>query len=207
LAAQLKAIKGTIGTLYFVTHMNEDGDLVFTSPSKMTFAPAATIAEKVKDSVQVERIDFRGCNAGQATTELNKIRVALHATKAIGSTCTLVNQIAGPINVEGRPITRPQELTDPKVKAAFAAGFKDARAKFESKKKNCIINDSTEGYFQAGARLVAYWANPGSMADDDGWDDSKSVCYKDLKVEKIDPTGKQPVIGPDDCKLVEIGKK
>jgi hypothetical protein len=64
-----------------------------------------------------------------------------------------------------------------------------------------------DGYFQAGGRLVAYWANPGSMAQDDGWDDSKSVCFKDLKQEKIDPTKKLPVIGPDDCKVVEIGKK
>ena len=207
LTKQLKAIKGPIRTLYFVGHMNEDGDLLFTSPGKMDYVPAATIATKIRGSAQVEGIDFRGCNTGQAPAEMQKIGVALKATKVTGSTCTLVSQIAGPINVDGRPITRPEDLNDKKVKTAFDAGFKKAREEFVDKKKKCIVNDSTGGYFQAGARLVAYWANPGSMAKDDGWDDSKSICYKDLKVEKIDPTKKLPVIGPDDCKLVEVGKK
>ena len=40
LAKQLKAIKGPIGTLYFVGHMNEDGDLLFTSPGKQDYVPA-----------------------------------------------------------------------------------------------------------------------------------------------------------------------
>jgi hypothetical protein len=69
------------------------------------------------------------------------------------------------------------------------------------------LNDSVEGYFQAGGKLIAYWANPGSMADDTAWDDNKSICYRDLKVEKVDPTKKLPVIGPDDCKLIELGAK
>jgi hypothetical protein len=45
------------------------------------------------------------------------------------------------------------------------------------------------------------------MADETAWDDSKSICYRDLKVEKVDPTKKLPVIGPDDCKLIELGAK
>jgi len=44
------------------------------------------------------------------------------------------------------------------------------------------------------------------LCDEHGWDDTKSICYKDLKVEKVDPTKKLPVIGPDDCKLVELAK-
>ena len=208
LVKQLKAINGPIRTLYFVGHMNEDGDLLFTSPGKMDYVRAETVATKIKGSATVEGIDFRGCNLGQSPAEMDKIRVALNATEATGSTCTLVSQIAGPIKVDGRPITRPEDLNDKKVKTAFDAEFKKARELFEDKKKTCIVNDSTEGYFQAGARLVAYWANPGSMADEDGWDDSKSTCYKNLKVEKIDQTKKPPVIGPDDCKLVtNIGKK
>lgn len=207
LAKQLKAIKGPIGTLYFIGHMNEDGDLLFTSPGKQDYVPAETIATKIRGSAQVESIDLRGCNAGQAPAEMDKIRVAVKATKVTGSTCTLVSQIAGPIKVDGRPITRPEDLKDKKVKTAFDAEFKEAREKFEFKKKKCIVNDSTDGYFQAGARLVAYWANPGSMAEDDAWDDSKSVCFSDLKTEKVDPSKKLPVIGPDDCKLLEVGKK
>jgi hypothetical protein len=185
--------------------MNEDGDILFTSSGKMDFVPAATVAAKISGSAQVDNIDLRGCNAGQSPAELEKVRVALKATKITGSTCTLANQIAGPVKVDGRPITRPEDLKDKKVKTAFDAGFKQAHEKFEDKKKKCIVNDSTDGYFQAGGKLVAYWANPGSMAQDDGWDDSKSICYNDLKVQKVDPK-KPPVFGPDDCKLVEIAK-
>jgi hypothetical protein len=206
LAKQLKAIKVPIGTLFFVAHMDEDGDLVFTSPGKETFVRAETIASKVKDSAQVESIDFRGCNLAQAPAEMDKIRVALKATKVTGSTCSLVSQIAGPIMIGSKAITQPKDLTD-KNKTAFDDGFKKIHEIFVDAKKKCIINDSVDGYFQTGGRLIAYWANPGSMADQAGWDDKKSVCYKDLKVEKVDPTKKIPVIGPDDCKLVEVGKK
>jgi Domain of unknown function (DUF4157) len=212
LAKQLKAVKVPIGTLFFVAHMDDDGDLVFTtpgqgnSPGTETFVQAETVASKLKDSVRVENIDFRGCNAAQAPAEMDKIRVALKATKVTGSNCTLVQQIADPIKLDGKEITQPKDLTD-KNKAAFEAGFKKVHELFVDSKKKCIINDSKDGYFQTGGRLIAYWANPGSMADDVGWDDNKSICYKDLKVEKVDPTKKLPVIGPDDCKLVEIGKK
>jgi len=207
LSKQLKAIKAPIATLFFVAHMTEDGDLLFTSPGKMTYVPAEEIAAKIKDSVQVESIDFRGCNVAQAPAAMDKIRVALKATKVTGSTCSLVEQVAPPIKVDGKEITRPEQLTDKKVKTAFDIGFKKVHELFVDAKKKCIINDSVDGYFQTDGRLIAYWANPGSMADDTGWDDMKSICYKDLKVEKVDPTKKLPVIGPDDCKLVEVGKK
>ena len=205
LAKQLKAIKVPVRTLYFVAHMNEDGDLLFTSPGKLTFVPAEAIASKIKDSAQVESIDFRGCQIAQAPAEMDKIRVALKASKVTGSTCTFVKQTADPITIGGKAITRPEDLSDKKVKTAFDAGFKKLHELFVDARKKCIINDSTDGYFQTGGRLMAVWVNPGSMADDAGWDDKKSICYKDLKVEKVDPTKKLPVIGPDDCKLVEVG--
>jgi hypothetical protein len=44
------------------------------------------------------------------------------------------------------------------------------------------------------------------MADVTGFDDTKSVCYKDLKTQKFDPTKKMPVIDPNDCKLIELSK-
>jgi hypothetical protein len=77
LAKQLKAIKVPIGTLYFVGHMDEDGDLVFISPgqgnsaSTETFVQAETVASKIKDSAHVENLDFRGCNAAQAPAEMD----------------------------------------------------------------------------------------------------------------------------------------
>jgi hypothetical protein len=181
---------------------------LFTSPGKKTYVPAEAMASKIKDSAKVEGIDFRGCSIAQAPAEMDKIRVALKATKVTGLTCTMVKQIADPIKTPGgKAITRPEQLTDKKVKSAFDAGFKKVHELFVDKRKNCIINDSEDGYFQTGGRLIAVWVNPGSMADETAWDDMKSICYKDLKTEKIDTTKKLPVIGPDDCKLVEVGKK
>jgi hypothetical protein len=209
LAKQLKAIKGPIRTVYFVSHMNEDGDLVFTSPAKgaspaiENFVQAETVALKVKDSAQVENIDFRGCNSAQAPTEMDKIRVALKATKATGSTCSLVYQIAEPMKLDGKEITRRKDVTDWK---AFNRGFDMLHKEFKDGRKKCILNDSVDGYFEKGGKLMAYWANPGSMADQDAWDDMKSICYKNLRVETVDPK-KPPVIGEDDCKRVEVGKK
>ena len=205
LSKQLKAIKGPVRTLYFVAHMNEDGDLLFTSPGKMTYVPAEQLAADIKGTVQVENVDFRGCNLAQAPAEMDKIRVTLNATKATGSTCTLVTQISDPVKVDGKPITRPEDLTDNKTKIAFEAGLKKTKELFVDAKKKCIINDSKDGYFQTGGKLLAVWANPESMADDTGWDDSKSICYSALKLEKVDLT-KKPVIDPNDCKLVEVGK-
>jgi hypothetical protein len=207
LVKQLKTIKGPVKTLYFVAHMTEDGDLMFTSPGKMDYKPAEMIAARVKGILQVDSINFQGCNIAQSPGEMQKIAGALNATKATGSTCTLVEQTSDPVKVDGKPILRPEQLNDKKVKTAFDAGFKNLHALFVDKRKKCILNDSVDGYFQGGGKLIAYWANPGSMADDKGWDDTKSTCYKDLKVEKLDPTKKLPVIDPDDCKLIEVGAK
>jgi Domain of unknown function (DUF4157) len=207
LAKQLKSIKGPLKTLYFFAHMTDDGNLMFHTRSKQDYRPAAEIAEKVKGTVQVENLNFQGCSIAQAPAEMNRIAVSLKATRARGSTCTLVEQTAPPVKVDGKPIIRPEQLLDKRVKAAFDKGLKDARDLFVDKKKNCILNDTVDGYFQAGGRLIAHWANPGSMADETGWDDTKSICYKDLKTVQLDPNQKLPVIDEDDCKLIELAKK
>lgn len=207
LAKQLKSIKGPVRTLYFVAHMTDDGNLVFDAPSTKTFEPAERIADKVKGSIQVDNLNFQGCSIAQSPGEMQRIAVALKATRATGSTCTLVEQTAAPVMVNNKPILRPEQLADKTIKAAFDAGFRQAHDLFVDKKKKCILNDSVEGYFKAGGRLTAYWANPESMADDAGWDDSKSVCYKDLKTETLDPTKKLPVLNPDDCKLIEVARR
>jgi hypothetical protein len=207
LAAQLKTIKGPIGTLYFVAHMIDDGSLMFEAGNTMNFVLPETVAEKIKGTVQVDSLDFRGCQAGQAPAALDKIRVSLTATKVTGGTCTLVTQVADPIKSGGKPITKPEQLKNTKVKADFEAGLKKTRELFVDNKKKCIINDTEAGYFQTGGKLIAVWANPDSMAESTAWDDTKSVCYNKLKTEKIDPTKKLPVIDPDDCKLIEVDKK
>jgi hypothetical protein len=199
--------KGSLKTLYFFAHMTPEGDLMFKTPGKQDYVPAATIAGKVKGAAQVENLNFQGCGIAQAPAEMNRIAVSLKATRARGSTCTLVEQTAPPVKVNGKAIIRPEQLLDEKVKVAFDKGLKDARAQFVDKSKNCILNFSVDGYFAAGGKLIAYWANPESMAEEARWDDSKSTCYKDLKVVHLDPSQKMPVIDPDDCKLIELGKK
>ena len=187
---------------------------MFTAPGKkpgdviMEYVPPDIMASKIKDSANVGSIDFQGCSIAQAPGEMQKIRGALKATKATGSTCTLVTHSSDPIRTaDNREITKPEQLKDPKVKAQFIAGRKKVRDLFLDKKKNCIINDTVDGYFQTGGRLIAAWVNPDSMADSTGWDDKKSICYRDLKLQRLDPTKKIPVIDPDDCKLIEVRKK
>jgi hypothetical protein len=207
LVKQLKAVKEPIGTLFFFAHMDEDGDILFTSPSKMDYVPAETVASKIKGTVHVDGIDLRGCSVAQAPEAINKMRTAAQATKITGATCTIVRHISDPVKVNGKAITTPEQLSDPKIKKAFDEGFKKVHELFTDHKKKCILNDTVDGYFKTGGRLVAVWANPSSMANDTDWDDKKSVCFKDLKTEKVDPA-KPPVIGPDDCKLIEVtGKK
>ncbi len=207
LAKELKRIKGPLKTLYFFAHMTPEGDLMFHTPGKQDYVPAEKIAEKVKGAVQVENLNFQGCGIAQAPAEMNRIAVSLKATRARGSTCTLVEQTAPPVKVDGKPIIRPEQLLDKNVKAAFEKGLKQARDLFVDKKKKCILNDTVDGYFQAGGKLIAHWANPGSMADETGWDDTKSICYKDLKTVQLDPTQKLPVIDENDCKLIELSKR
>ncbi|MGD0990549.1 MAG: hypothetical protein ABR874_22310 [Candidatus Sulfotelmatobacter sp.] len=206
LVKQLKAVKEPIGTLFFFAHMNEDGDILFTPPGKMDFVPAETVASKIKDSVHVDAIDLRGCSVAQSPAAISKIKVAVQATKITGATCTIVKQVGNPVKVNGKEITTPGQLSNPKIKNAFDDGFKKMHELFTDQRKKCIVNDSVDGYFKTGGRLVAVWANPGSMANDTDWDDKKSVCFKDLKTEKVDPA-KPPVIGPDDCKLIEVSDK
>jgi len=187
--------------------MTADGDILFTSPGKDTFTPAGEIASKIKGAAKVENIDFRGCEIAQAPAEMEKVRTALKATKITGSTCGVVTQVGKPIKAFGKEITKPEQLKNAKVRKQFDIGFKQLRKEFTEGRDKCIINDSEDGYFKTGGKLIAVWVNPGSMANTNGWDKLKSICHKDLKVQQVDPTGKLPVIGPDDCKLLEIGKK
>ncbi|PZR99664.1 MAG: hypothetical protein DLM67_03230 [Candidatus Nephthysia bennettiae] len=203
---KLKALKAPVKTLFFVGHSTADGDIVFETPGKSNFVPAGKIAQSVKNVVQVENIDFHGCAVAVSPRELDKVRVALSAKKAVGSTCELVRQVAGPIKVGGRAITdrKTFDLTKDENRKVFDKGLKMLRDSFGDDRKKCIINDSEDGYFQAHGRLVAVWANPESIAGNDAFDKGKSICYGALKHEKVDPS-KNPVIDENQCKLVELG--
>ena len=207
LVTKLKTIKGPIKKLHFIGHMQDDGTIIFKSSNVSTYVLPADVAAAIKDAVKVEEISFQGCEIGQSPSEMHNIAGALSATKATGSNCSLVNQESDPVKVDGKPILKPGQLKDKKVRTAFEKGLKELREKFRDKSKKCIMNDTEEGYFKAGGKLFAYWANPASIAHSPEWDDSKSICYTDLKKVQIDPTQKIPVIDPEDCKLIEIEAK
>jgi hypothetical protein len=205
---KLKGLKAPVKTLFLLGHSNADGDIVFETPGKSEFVRAETIAESVKGIVQVENIDFHSCAVAVSPGEIEKVRTALKAKKARGSTCELVRQVARPINGPGKkPITdrRTFDLNKPENRKLFDAGLKMIRDAFGDDRKKCITNDSEEGYFQTHGKLIAVWANPECIAGNDAFDKSKSVCFSDLKLEKVDPS-KNPVIDENQCKIVEVGK-
>jgi hypothetical protein len=203
----LKALKVPVKTLFFVGHSDADGDIVFETHKTRNFVPAETIAKSVKGVVQVENIDYQGCAVAVSPGEIDKVRKALNAKKARGSTCELVRQVAGPIKVGKKSITDRQtfDLTKPANRKLFDAGFKKLHDAFGDDRKKCITNDSEEGYFQAHGKLIAVWANPESIAGNNAFDKSNSVCYGELKIENVDPS-KNPVIDENKCKIVEVGK-
>ena len=204
---QLKTLKAPVKTLYFVGHSDADGDIVFETKKTRDFVPAEKIARSVKGVVQVENIDYQGCAVAVSPGEIDKVRKALNAKKARGSTCELVRQVAGPIKVGKKSITdrRTFDLDKPENRKLFDAGLKKLRDAFGDDRKKCITNDSEEGYFKAHGKLIAVWANPESIAGNNAFDKSKSVCYGDLKTENVDPS-KNPVIDENQCKIVEVGK-
>lgn len=203
---RLKALKAPVKTLFFFGHSNADGDIVFETPGRQDFVPAEKIAQSLKGVVQVDSIDFHGCAVAVSPKEMEKVRTALKAKKAWGSTCELVRQTAGPIKVKGKPITDPAkfDLSKAENRKLFDDGLKALRDSFGDERRKCVINDSEDGYFKARGKLVAVWVNPESIAGNDAFDKSLSVCYAALKREKVDPS-KNPVIDENKCKLVEIG--
>lgn len=205
LVKQLKTVKIPVRTLFLMGHSNADGDIVFETLGQLDFVPAERIAQSLKGVIQVENIDFGGCAVGVSPREMDKVRVALNATRARGSTCELVKQVVGPIKTpEGKAITDRKmfDLTNKKNKDLFDRGFKMLHDALKDDRKKCIINDSEDGYFQAHGQLLAIWANPESIAGDASFDKSKSVCYGDLKTEVVDPS-KNPVIDENQCEIVE----
>lgn len=206
MVSKLKALKAPVKTLFFFGHSNADGDIVFERPGRQDFVPAEKIAQSLKGVVQVESIDFHGCAAGVSPKEIDKVKGALKAKKALASTCELVRQVAGPIKAPGgKLITDPStfDLSKPDNRKLFDTGFKSLHDSFGDDRRKCIINDSEEGYFKAHGKLVAVWANPESIAGNNAFDKSLSICYGDLRREKLDAS-KNPVIDENKCKLVEL---
>jgi hypothetical protein len=207
---KLKALKGPVRTLFFMGHSNAEGDIVFeTQKGKDTIqhaVAAAEVAKAVKGVLTVDNVDFQGCAIAVSPDALDTVRVALSAKTAQGSTCEVVRQVAGPITVGGKAITDRAtfDLSKPANRKVFDDGLKQLRAAFADDRRQCIINNTEDGYFQANGRLVAVWANPESIAGQDAFDKGKSVCFANLKKEKVDPS-KHPVVDENQCKILQLG--
>ena len=64
------------------------------------------------------------------------------------------------------------------------------------------MNKSEKDFFAAGGRFVALWFNPtftGEFIPD------KSVCYKDVTAQKVDPA--KALSESQDCRLIEVDTK
>jgi hypothetical protein len=126
--------------------------------------------------------DFRGCTIGQSPKALNELRAAFGARSAVGGNCYLVSQTSGPIKLDGTKITKASQVSDAD-RNAFASGLRKLIDSF-GPAKDCILNKSEDGYFRAGGVMVAQWFSPELSTK---WDERKSRCYGELKVEPVDP--------------------
>lgn len=207
MATELKRIRFPIKTLFIMSHSLPSGDLGFESGGQTHYVMPTELASKLKGIVAPENspetLDFRGCSIGTSPKEMDRIRTAVGAKTAIGSTCFLVNQANGPIRIDGSQITSTKQLTKDN-RPVFEEGMKKLKNSF-GKAKGCILDESEAAYFRAGGKLVALWASP---TLDTKWDERKSICYKNLPEETVDPTTarggdvESDLVGH--CKLVKV---
>jgi hypothetical protein len=186
MARALKRFRAPIKTLFVISHALPSGDLGFESGSSIRYVRPATLAAALKGSVPAARapqlLDFRGCTIGQDPKAMDQLRAALGAGAAVGGNCYLVTQTMGPIELNGKRITRRNQVKASN-RAQFEQGLKMVVAKF-GRAKHAILDTSSDAYFRAGGQLVAQWFNPTLST---AWDARKSKPYKALTAVTVDP--------------------
>jgi uncharacterized protein DUF4157 len=204
---KLKAINFPIGRLIVSSHALPDGSLLFESGDVIKDEDADLIAKKLKGSIKPEfapdLVDFRGCTIGQSPAAMDAIRNSVGAKGATAGNCYIANWPMGPVNLNGKPITKPSQVKAGD-RSAFEKGLQMLRDSFGPAKK-CIIDDSEEAYFRAGGKMVAQYFNSDLNAT---WEERKSVCYSSLTPEQVDPSkGASTDPGLEgNCKLIHVGK-
>ena len=105
--------------------------------------------------MKVDNVDFHGCAVAVSPGELDKVRVALSAKKAQGSTCEVVRQVAGPIKVGKTAITDRStfDLSKAENRRVFDAGLRQLRDSFTDDPKH-LSSTQLEGRFQAKAEIA-----------------------------------------------------
>jgi hypothetical protein len=199
MVVELTKIDSPIGTLYFVTHSTANGGLRFGNEEG--FIEPANIADKLKNAVSADSapdvVDFRGCSVGTSPKAMNQIRAALKARSVIAGNCFAVIARSTPIKIGGKPITKTSDITDANL-AQFEKLMKDTADNFGEKKK-CILNRSKKDFFAAGGRFVLLWFNHDFTGE---WLKGKSVCYKDITRETVDPD--KAISQSQECQLIEV---
>ncbi|MCK5013335.1 MAG: DUF4157 domain-containing protein [Candidatus Omnitrophica bacterium] len=196
---ELAKIDFPIGTLYFVTHSTASGGLRFGNEEG--FIEPADIADKLKNAVSADSapyiVDFRGCSVGTSPKAMNQIRAALRARSVVAGNCFAVIARSTPIKIGDKPITKTSDITGVN-RAQFKKLMKDTADNFGEKKK-CILNRSKKDFLAAGGRFVLLWFNHDFTGK---WLKDKSVCYKDITPETVDPD--KAMSQSQDCRLIKV---
>jgi len=203
MAAELQSFGSPLATLYILAHSTADAQIKFAGKNWVSAnSLAATLNGSLTNFYTPRTIDFRGCSIGMDPGGMEKIRDALAATRIIGSTCYMNIFSRGPISLEGVSITNKNQLKKRGYRAGFATQFKVLQNNFKESKK-CIVNDTYDGYFEAGGFLTSIYTTKILGAD---YSATESTCYKDLPKSVIHPNeiGKGKLKGAPTCRLVQV---
>ena len=206
-AKTLAKIDGPIGTLYFVTHSTNSGELKFGKSEG--FIKAADIASKLKGSLPAEdspqTVDFRGCSVGSSPKAMEDIRTALGAQSVAAGNCYAVIKLSGSIKIgetgHRQEITNSVQITKEnrkKFEELYRVAYNNL-AKSVGGKTACIVTKSEKDFFSADGRFVALYFNSEFTAD---WIDGKSVCYNEAAHEIVDPA--KPATGTEGCRVITV---
>jgi hypothetical protein len=201
-AAALGKIDFPIATLYVIAHSSREGGVKFGDEG---FVKPADIAAKFTNTVPSgnapDAVDFRGCSVGASPKAMNDIGTALGAKSVVAGDCYSIIDNTTPLKLGDDFITKKSDLTGHDHKK-----FKELMesTEYNLRSRKCILNPGEEGYFATGGKFVALWFNRDFSTK---WDKDKSVCYKDLKPETVDPKTIDPNQAPSlssPCKLIQV---
>ena len=176
LVAGLKALHGPIGTIYIISHSNDQGTIHFDlNPPNSPRIDIGDLANQVKGTkLCPDSISFRGCRIGASDTGLVALRDALGAGEASGQTCFVVARETGAVSVGGIDIRAKSQLNTQDKRDAFDSGFKDMLDDFKQDGRNVSngiiplkagedftthLDQLKVVYFRNKGNLVSVWSN------------------------------------------------
>lgn len=201
-----------IGTLHVISHADATGEIMIMSekkegePQTASWVPITTLSLDLKDVFHSDEpnrsemapltVDFRGCQTGEATDEMDQVLEHLGSTEATGTNCFTFTTHSTPLTLDGIPITKREQV--PKnMKKAFDQAHRDQLAELTTDDGqpvgHCLLGSSPgkpptlkqikDAYFANEGRLVASWV---SETLDRNWQPT-SMCTKDMKTDTSSP--------------------